>query len=223
MYKNIQSFKAFSDEDSQNYFAQAVCESKLTANRFDSDKNIYKLIKSLSIFIKIITGQIYTIAKNTNIDKADELLTEWENSVNIGVKYPMLDTVEKRRAAVKRKISKIPVVNIKPAEEETTIENYVKKIVDIDVEIEQAGSRLTTSSFPLKFPIKFGIPYYQRQLLLYIKIDLGDSLLANNKFPLKFPVRFFDAKIPDATKNLIDIPLNDVVPSLMSWEYEILT
>ena len=224
MSKNINSFKAFTDEDSQKYLAQCYPDGKLTANRFDSNRYIYKLINCCATFIKIITGQIYTIAKNTDIDKADELLLEWEKSVEIGTKYPILDTTEKRREAIKRKISKVPVYNIRPTTNDyTTIENYVEKTVDTTIEIEPAGNRLTTSSFPASFPIKFGIPYYKRQLLLIIKVDVGDNILANNNFPLPFPVRFFDADIPQATKDLLDIPLNDVVPSFMNWEYEILT
>jgi len=221
--KNINSFRSFTDEESQNYLAQCYPDGKLTANRFDSERIIYKFIKSLSIWIKIITGQLYTLAKNTDIDRVDELLPEWETSTEIGTKYPMLDTIEKRREAVKRKISKIPVYNIRPADDDdTTIENYVKKMVDQDIVIEPASDRLTTSSFPAAFPIKFGIPYFQRQLLLYILIDLGGDVLANNQFPLEFPVRFFNAEIPQATKDLIDIALNDVVPSFMNWEYELL-
>lgn len=223
MSKNLKDYKVFTDVECQEYYAQSLPQGRIFANVFDSGSVIYKLIYCIANFIKHITGQIYVIAKNTDIDKAEELLPEWETSVEIGTKYPMLDTIEKRREAVKRKVSKIPVYNIRPAtDDDTTIENYVKKLTDLDIEIENASNLPTTSSFPASFPIKFGIPYLQRQLLLIIYVDLGDGLLANNQFPLPFPVQFFDAEIPEAIKSLLDIVLNDCVPSFMNWEYEIL-
>jgi len=222
--KSLNDYKAFTDKEAQNYLAQALPDGKLTANRFDSDSYMYKLILCMSEVIKIITGQLYTLAKNWNIQKAEELLPEWEESVSIGTKYPVLDTIEKRRDAVERKISKIPVYNIRPAtDDDTTIENYVKKLTDIDIVIQSAGELESTSAFPCSFPIQFGTPYQQRQLLLIVKIDYGSDVLANNQFPMPFPVRFFDTEIPDATKSLLDIVLDDVVPSFMNWEYEILT
>lgn len=220
--KNIKSFRSFSDEESHSYLAQAYPDGKMFGKRFDPDSIIYRHIFSLANFIKLTTGQIFTIAKNTNIDEADELLPEWEDSVFIGSKYSQLDTIEKRRAAIKRKISKTPVYNLRPVDDDnTTIENYIKTMGDIDIEIETAGKRLITSSFPTSFPIEFGIPYNQRNLLLIVIVDLGPSGLANNQFPLEFIVRFFDTEIPQATQELLDLLLGDVVPSYQNWIYEV--
>jgi hypothetical protein len=43
---------------------------------------------------------------------------------------------------------------------------------------------------------------------------------ANNQFELEFPVSFFDPSIPQATQDLLDVILDDVVPSFCDWEYE---
>jgi hypothetical protein len=222
--KSIKSFKSFSDKQSQNYLAQGYPKGKMFANIYDAGKNIYKYILSLSTWIKVVTGQIFIIAKNRDIDQVDELLPEWEASVKLPERYPILDTIEKRRIALKRLISKVPVYNLRNGtiDDDTTIENYIEKVLDLTVEIDSAGGDLTTSSFPADFPIIFGIPYAKRQLLLKVKVDIGGGA-ANNQFPLPFPVQFFNATIPDATRDLLDLALEDTVPSYQNWEYEILT
>lgn len=224
MIKKIKSFSYFKSKESQNYLAQSYPKGKFFANIFDKGRNIYNFVLSCAVWLQVITGQLFILAKNRDIQQADELLTEWETSVKLPERYLILDTIEKRRDAVQRLISKIPVYNINngSVDIETTIENYIKKVLDIDVEIENAGERSTTSSFPISFPIKFGIPYAQRQLLLIIKVEVEGGA-ANNQFPLEFPVRFFDADIPDATKKLLDEALSDVVPAYQNWEYEVLT
>jgi hypothetical protein len=223
MKKQIKSYRSFNDEQSQNYNAQGYPKGKMFANIYDKSKNIYKYILSLATWIKVVTGQLFTLAKNRDIDQADELLPEWEASVKLPERYPILGTIEKRRIALKRLISKIPVYNIRNGgiDEETTIENYIEKVLDIIVEIESAGGQTVTNSFPAPFPIIFGIPYAQRQLLLIVKVDVGGGA-ANNQFPLPFPVQFFDAQVPQATQDLLDLALEDTVPSYQNWEYDIL-
>ena len=223
--KSIKSFRSFNDDQSQNYVAQSYPKGKFFANVFDNAKNIYKFILSGSVWIKVVTGQLFTLAKNRDIDQVDELLPEWEASVKVPERYPVRDTLENRKIASERLISKVPVYNIRNGssiDDETTIENYIDKVLGETVEIESAGNQLTTSSFPADFPIIFGIPYAKRQLLLIVKVDVGGGA-ANNQFPLPFPVQFFDADVPDATKEKIDLALEDTVPSYQNWEYEILT
>jgi hypothetical protein len=224
MTKKIKSFRAFNDEQSQNYNAQGYPKGKMFANIYDKSKNIYKYVLSLATWIKVVTGQLFILAKNRDIDQVDELLPEWETSVKLPERYPILDTIEKRRIALKRLVSKIPVYNIRSGgvDDDTTIENYIEKVLDLIVEIESAGETSTTSTFPCPFPIIFGIPYAKRQLLLIVKVDIGGGL-ANNQFPLPFPVQFFDAEVPDATKDLLNLALEDTVPSYQNWEFDILT
>lgn len=226
MSKSIKSYKSFNDDQAQNYLAQGYPKGKFFANVYDKAKNIYKFILSNSVWIKVITGQLFTLAKNRDIDQVDELLLEWEASVKVPERYPVRDTIENRRIALKRLISKVPVYNIRSTtvtvDDDTTIENYIEEVLGETVEIESAGNQTTTSSFPAPFPIVFGIPYAKRQLLLIVKVDVGGGA-ANNQFPLPFPVQFFDAMVPDATQDLIDLALEDTVPSYQNWEYEILT
>jgi hypothetical protein len=221
--KTIKSFKSFNDEQSQNYLAQSYPKGKMFANLYDKNKVIYNMVLCLSQFIKIVTGQLFTLVKNRDIQQADELLLEWEKSVKLPERYPILETTEERRGAVERLISKVPVYNIRngTVDDDTTIENYIEKVLGLYVEIESAGQTVTTSSFPASFPVAFGIPYAKRQLLLIVKVDIGGGA-ANNQFPLPFPTQFFDAQIPDATQELINLALEDVVPSYQNWEYQIL-
>ena len=215
--KNIKSYKSFTDSQAQNYLAQSFPKGKLFANIFDSAKNIYKYVLSLSVWLKIVTGQLFILAKNRDITKVDELLTEYETSVKLPERYAILDTLEKRRLAVNRLISKIPVINIGDINDITNIENYIKTMTDLEVEIE-INDTMSTISFPIPFPIIFDVPYLKRRLILIIKYS---GINANNFFPLPFPVIFYN-NISDTTKNIIDNALNDVVPSYQIWEYEVI-
>ena len=47
--------------------------------------------------------------KIQSTDQASELLVDWETSVKLPERYPLRDTIEGRREAVKRLISKYPV------------------------------------------------------------------------------------------------------------------
>lgn len=221
--KSILSFRSFKEEEAQNYLAQSYPKGRIFANRFDKDKNIYKYILCLSTPLKTVTGQFLTLAKNRDIDLADELLDEWEKSLKLPERFPIRETIENRRIALKKLISKYPTYNIRDGavDDDTTIEKFIEDVLGITVEIVSAGTVATGSSFPLGFPIQFGIPYAERQLLLIVKVDIGGGL-ANNQFPLSFPVQFFDAQIPDATKDLLDLALEETVPSYQNWEYEIL-
>ena len=83
MSKNLSSFNGFNDEQSENYLAAHLPSGKIYDRKLENDSIIYKLLLCLATFIKMASGQIFDIAKNTNIDKADFLLEEWETSVNI--------------------------------------------------------------------------------------------------------------------------------------------
>jgi len=222
--KSFNSFKKFNDTQSQNYLAQSMPKGKLTANRFDSDSWLYKLLLCLSLPIKVNSGLVEDLAKNINIDTANELLEEWETSVKIPEKIPRLTNIDDRRNAVKRKISKYPVFQLADYttfDVYSTFENYIYLMTGLTIEIERASDRPSPSAFPFTFPLVFVVSEGRRNFLFYIKVGVEGSA-ANNQFPLPFPVSFFDPAIPDATKELLDKVLGDIFPTFCGWVYETL-
>ena len=222
--KSFNSFKKFNDTQSQNYLAQSMPKGKLTANRFDSDSWLYKLLLCLSLPIKVNSGLVEDLAKNINIDTANELLEEWETSVKIPEKIPTLTNIDDRRNAVKRKISKYPVFQLADYttfDVYSTFENYIYLMTGLTIEIERASDRPSPSAFPFTFPLVFVVSEGRRNFLFYIKVGVEGSA-ANNQFPLPFPVSFFDPAIPDATKELLDKVLGDIFPTFCGWVYETL-
>jgi hypothetical protein len=220
--KSFNSFKKFNDEKAQNYLAQSMPKGKLTANRFDSNSWIYKLLLCLALPIKILTGLVEDLAKNVNIDTVDQLLEEWETSVKIPEIIPRLTTIAERRNAVKRKISKYPVTQLKEYtsfDEYSTVENYVYLMTGIEIEIERAIDRLFGEGFPYPFPIEFQLSTGRRNFLYYIKIEL-DAAPANNQFPISFPISFFEPIIPEATQELLNKILRESLPGNCAWVYE---
>lgn len=221
MSKKITDFNNFKDDDSARYLANHWPEGKLFARKLDNTSVIYKFIKSIASFIQIITGQIHTLAKNRDIQKAYELLEEWETSVGIPEQIPRLSTLADRRNAVQCLYSKIPVYNldnkvgIDPC---TTIENYILCLTGIDVTI-RTGQVPDGSEFPIGFPITFGITATYGNFLFIIGVEVVGAS-ANNSFPLPFPVSFFDPQVPQATMELLDKVLERVIPSFGYWIYE---
>ena len=227
MAKKISDYKNFNDYESQEYLANYYAGGKLTSQKFISGNPLYKMILSLSTFIKIVTGTLFEFVRNINIDKADELLTEWETSVKLPERYPLRDTIEDRREAVKRLISKYPVYNIQgnrspDVDIYSTMEEYIRIMTGIEVEIEGGAFRSSGNTFPLIFPVTFDLPSYRRNFLFYVKVPVETST-QNNQFPLPFPVQFFDAFITDTTKNLLNKVLDDIIPSFGTWVFEPLT
>ena len=202
--KNLKSFKRFNDVQSQNYLAQAMPKGKLTANRFDSTSWMYKLLLCLAMPIKIITGLVEDLAKNVNIDKADELLEDWEASVKIPTETFRLDIIEDRREAIKRKISKYPISHLKnytTFDDYATYEEYIKLLTGIDIEIVRGSEGATSYAFPLKFPIKFGAQTGRLNLLFFIQIKVV-------------------YEIPKSWKEIIDKELSRVFPVFCGWGYQ---
>lgn len=218
--KSLQSFKAFTDEESRAYLADHYPKGRLFSKRNLPGSYIYKLIKSLSEFVKIISGEIYTVIKNRDLSKADELLEEWETSVKIPEEIPRRDTIEGQRAAVQCLISKIPVYNINCDscdDVNTTIENYIYCMSGLEVSIETGGSG---SVFPARFPIVFGAGSALGTFLFIIKVPVeGEE--ASNTFPMVFPTTFFTPSIPESTEILLNNLLDRVIPSWGYWIFEV--
>ena len=222
MSKKITDFKNFTDSESTRYLANHWPEGKVFAKKLSSDSIIYKFIKSLAVFIQIITGYTHTIAKNRDIQQADELLEEWETSVGIPTQIPRRDTTAGRRDAVQCLYRKIPVYNIDNKvglDEYTLIENYIYCLTGITVTIRTGQVAGKGSDFPLEFPIQFGITAPYGNFVFIIEVEISGSP-ANNSFPLPFPVSFFDPTIPQATMELLDKVLERVIPSFGYWVYE---
>lgn len=224
MPKSLISFQTFNDDESAHYLADHWPKGKLTGKRHDSSSVIYKFILSLATFIKIFTGDLFTLVKNRDISKAEELLEEWETSVKIPDEIPSRDTLSGRREAVECLISKIPVYNIDNGvvSEKSTFEHYIECLTGIEVTIRTAQVDGDGSQFPLVFPFQFGIGSAIGGFLWIIEVPVsGDA--ANNFFPLPFPVQFFTPSVPQATMELLDTILERVVPSFCRWEYEAVT
>lgn len=209
--KSINSFKPFNDEKSQEYLANHYPKGKLTQKRFDSDSIIYKFILCISTFIKIFTGEIYIIAKNTNIDLADELLPEWEEAFGIPERYGILPTIAERREAVKRKKSKIPVTNINlPSitNEYTTYEHYVKVMTGYNIQ----GYLFEGNDFPLIFPFAFTGTSTNKWLTLFFYVEI----VPENFLPAEFPVNLYQG-LSETQRKAIEKALDDIIPAYSTY------
>lgn len=223
--KKISDFYYLDDTQSQNYLASHWPDGLLTSKRFDSDSIIYKFIKSLAVFIQILTGQIFDLVRNIDIAKADELLTEWETSVKIPEIIPRRDTVDGRREAIERMMSRIPVYNIQGKREvniNTTIEEFVRRVTGIVIEVEMAYDRVSTSAFPLTFPVTLDYSEEEKVSIFIIKVQI-EGAAQNNIFPMTFPVSFFVPGVPQEIQDLVDKALKRILPSYTIWEYEAIT
>ena len=221
MDKSILSFQPLNEEQSTHYLADHYPKGRLWAKRHVKDTVFYNFILTLSTVFKIFFGDLFNLVKNRDIDQADELLLEWEESVGIPEHISRRDTIEGRREAVKCKKSKIPVYNIDNGivPVETTFENYVKCLTGIEIEIRTAQVEGNGSEFPMEFPVTFGIGSAIGNLYFIVGVPVvGD--FANNFFPMPFPINFFDPSVPDATVELLDLILDDVIPSFCYWVYE---
>ena len=222
--KRLSDFNYLDDNQSQNYLASHWPNGQLTSKRFVSDSVIYKFIKCLGTIIKFFTGHISTIAKNTDISKADELLTEWETSVRIPEIISKRDTVDGRKEAVEILISKIAVYNIQNKiglDIDTTIEEFVRKLTGIEIEIEMASNRSSTSDFPLTFPFTFGFSIPERNSVFIIKVPIEGSV-QNNIFPMTFPISFFVPSVPQEIQDLLSSALDRVIPAYAVWIFEVI-
>jgi hypothetical protein len=221
MSKNLSSFKSFTDDQSQAYLADHFPHGKMFANRHKPSSILYKIILSIGYWVRLFSGQLYTFVKNLDIDQADELLEEWEESVGIPDNIPRLTTLAERRTAVKRLISKIPVYNIDDGEvdEETTYEKYIEDLTGISVTIRTARVDGTGSVFAMSFPVNFGIGTARGDMKFIIEVPV-DGEEQNNDFPLPFPVQFYEPSVPQATQDLLDTVLKRIIPSFCRWTYE---
>ena len=186
MPKGINSFQTFNDKESQNYLANHWPKGKLFGKKFVENSIIYKLILSISTFIKVAVGDLLILVRNRDIDQADELLTEWETSVKIPLEIPRRDTIEGRRDAVGCLVSKIPVYNFNDGsvDECTTFEYYVKCLTGLDIEIRSSRVIGNDSSFPLKFLFSFGSSAASGSFVFIIGVPVQGSF-KNNFFPLQ--------------------------------------
>jgi len=221
--KKINDYKSLNDEQSQNYYADHTPKGKLLANRFDLDSPMYKLILCLATFIKIVTSQIEVLIKNWNINKTEELLSEWEADAKIPERFPRRETLADRREAVKRLISRVPVYNIRDSEQTvndyTTFERYIEIMTGITVEITNGDT--VGASFPLQFPVVFGAEFYGSLSHFTIKVP-GEGQPPNNFFPLPFPVIFFNPGLAQAQIDLLTRVVEEIIPAYCSYEFELL-
>ena len=221
MSKSILDYQPLNETQITHYVADHYPKGRLWAKRHVKDTVIYNFIMMLSTVFKLFFGYLFTLVKNRDIDQAEELLEEWEASVGIPYHIPRRDTLEGRREAVKCKKSKIPVYNIDNGivPIESTFEYYVKCLTGIEIEIRTSQVEGTGSVFPMEFPVSFGVGSAIGAFTFIIGVPtVGD--FQNNFFPMAFPINFFDPSVPDATVELLDLILDDVIPSYIYWVYE---
>ncbi len=221
MDKSIISFQPLTEDQTTHYVADHYPKGRLWAKRHVKGAVIYNFILTISNVFKIFFGDLFALVKNRDINQADQLLEEWEASVRIPEHIPRRDTIEGRREAVFCKKSKIPVYNIDDGivEIKSTFEEYVKCLTGIEIEIRTAQVDGTGSQFPMEFPVEFGIGAAIGAFIFIIGVPVvGD--FANNFFPMPFPINFFDPSVPDATVELLDLILGDVIPSYIYYVYE---
>lgn len=220
MSKAVRDFRPYNDEQAQRYLASHWPKGKMTAKRYLRGAVLHDLLVGLARFVGIVMGQIFDLAKNRDIDKADELLPEWETSVGIPEQIPRRGTLAGRREAVRRLRSKVPVYNIQSGDrvvdDYTTFEEFVRLTTGEIITITKPE---VGSSFPISFPISFSFTNGTNNLFLIIGVEV-DGSAQNNDFPIPFPFSFFEPVVPDATQELIDKALEKVVPSFMDWGYE---
>lgn len=219
--KSIVSFQQINDDQSARYLANHYPTGKLTGKRFNITSVIYKFILCIATFIKVTIGDIYILAKNRDLDQAEELLERWETSVKIPLEIPRLETLEERRAAVKCLISKKPVYNINNGivDECTTFEHYILCLTGMIVTIKTAQVEGSGSVFPMEFAVNFGLGGAAGSFLFIIEVPVVGAA-PNNFFSMPFPVQFFEPSVPSATIELLDKILDRVIPSFCRWVYE---
>lgn len=218
MSKRISDFQAFDDAQSQNFLASHAPKGRLFGRKYREGSIIYRLFLCLSTFVKTVTGQAETLTRNLDSGQAAELLEEWESALGIPDKYPRRDTISGRREAVWRKRSKVPVYNVQTqgsAPLDTTIEEYVRKMTGINITISFLDRE---STFPNPFPIEFFLSGGTNRLYYVISVPVEGSSI-NNAFPIPFPASFFEPQVPQAVQDLLDIVLDDVIPSCGDWTY----
>ncbi len=221
MDKSILSFQPLTEDQTTHYVADHYPKGRLWAKRHVKNTIIYNFILTISTVFKIFFGDLFALVKNRDINQANELLEEWEASVRIPEHIPRRDTIEGRREAIFCKKSKIPVYNIDNGivPIESTFEEYVRCLTGIEIEIRTSQVEGTGSVFPMEFPIEFGIGAAIGSFVFIVGVPVvGD--FANNFFPMPFPIQFFDPSVPDATVELLDLILGDVIPSYIYWVYE---
>ncbi len=205
MSKSIISFQTFDDAQATNYLADHYPKGKLTGRIHRSSSVMYKFILSLSTFAKVVIGNIYTLVINRDINQADSLLKEWETSVKIPEEIPRLDTLDARRAAVERLISKIPVYNEDNGPDvETTIANYLEVMSGFSgITVQTLAETNPTPETTDHFFFIIGVPAIFGEL---------------NNFPLSFPFPFASTTTTVTMEQLLNILMEKVAPSYTRWQ-----
>lgn len=147
---------------------------------FKPDSNIGMFIRGLAVEFYRLQILSQRVQINMDINRADELLVEWEKSV--GLPDSCFDTdvsIERRRLQVEQKFSKFGGVQ--------TSEDFIRVAALFGYNIEiYPGAAVGT--FPLQFPIVFFDSTLSATHTIFIVI-LGD-LSGDSDFPLPFPIPF---------------------------------
>lgn len=147
---------------------------------FKPDSNIGMLVRGLAVEFYRLQILAQRVQINMDINRADELLKEWEKSVGLPDSCFSTDTsIERRRLQVLMKFSKFGGVQTK--------EDFIRvaAVFGYDIDI-YAG--LAVGGFPLQFPIVFFDSTTSASHTIFIVIK--GTLSGDYFFPLPFPIPF---------------------------------
>ena len=174
-----QVFKPNTADESHRLLASHLPQGKLWEAAFDVDSNMGKLVRGLSAEFIRLQILCQTLAVEMNIDTADQLITEWEQSVGIPNDcFSTNGTLEERRLQVKGLFSNFAGVQ--------TAGDFVRvaALFGITVTIE-AGSLF--GGFPLVFPTMFFDS--SRSMGHTIVVNIAE-VASSIGFPMPFPIPF---------------------------------
>ena len=175
-------FNPYSIDENAMMLARHLPKGKVWSSGFDQDSNIGKLIKGLSIEFYRLEVLTKKISDETDINKTDELLADWEKSV--GIPDSCFDTtpsIEDRREQVRQKLSNFG--GVQKAEDFIRVAEVFG--FEIDVTVVPGSS---VGMFPLVFPLMFFGSTRSSTHTIFIFIT--NTVNGDEAFPLEFPLLF---------------------------------
>ena len=248
-FKNIGTFTPLTDTQAGQYLATALPKGRLTARRYDSTSNLYKLLYVLADFVKQITMQIYQFIYNLNILMSDALLPNWESAVGIPNIIPRLNNnfgsplqsytnaqiISARQQAVLTLISKIPVINMQSTgftgKLNTTIEQYVYNLTGISINITAGVLSGQTNLFTspngilfispsgFLFQPSFNVQNFNWVINVHVGGTSPNNTFTGSPLALTFPVQFLVSAIQLWEQQLLQLVLQNVVPSFCTFTF----
>ncbi len=177
---DIKLFNPYSIDEQALMLAHHMPIGKAWAKSFDPNSNLGKLIRGLGIEIYRLQLLTQEISVEIDLNKANDLLIEWEKSLGIPDEcFSTNKTIEERRTQALLKLGNFGGV------QEASDFVRVASVFDIDIEIITGSIRGT---FPLEFPLIFFDTTKSARHTILVRIInvIGEGTF----FPLPFPIPF---------------------------------